>query len=232
MLTDRVLPIQTASSRQPQKQHERIHYHIVEEMERKRPFEETDGEEATGCGSVSGLFGGVANLEHSDTEGDMLLAKELSQLSMEQRELVMEEVHCLPKAINESPEFVEESLRHLEEEILKIRKRSAYEKALFISPDHIRDRDFRLMFLISVFFVPRKAARRMVNHFHQKLRLFRFDKLVKPIPLDDLEPDDIAAMASGCLQILPEKDQAGRTIVVGFHEKHCYKTFKNHVRNR
>jgi hypothetical protein len=200
--------------------------------ERKKSFEEIDGGEATVCGSACGLAGGVVSLEHRDTEGDMLIVKELNQLSIEQRELVLEEVHGLPKAMNEYPEFVEESLRLLEEEILKIRKRSAYEKALFVSPYHVRDRDFRLMFLRSVFFVPRKAARRLVNHFHHKLRLFGFDKLVKPITLDDLKPDDIAAMAPGSLQILPEKDQAGRTIILSFHEKHCYKTFDNHVRNQ
>jgi hypothetical protein len=165
-----------------------------------------------------------------ETEGDTLLVKELNELSITEREHVLEEVNGLPKAIDETSELVEESLKRLEEDISKIRKRSAYEKALFMAPNYVRDRDFRLMFLRSALFDPRKGAKRMVNYFHHKLRLFGLDKLVKKITLDDLDQDDLTDMFSGSLQILPVKDRAGRTVVVSFHDKHQYKTFENHVR--
>jgi hypothetical protein len=222
----------------------------LDTMTRKRPFEGMGGngvEESScfssrdsnffsnvcsGIGSRVGIESRVKEVPADrDTDGGMLLVKELNQLSLEERERALEELHGVARSLDESEDFVEDSLRCMEEEILKIRKRSAYEKALFVSPDRVRDPDFRLMFLRSVFFDPRKAAKRIVNYFHHKLRLFGFDKLVKPITLDNLNEDDVAAMLTGALQVLPEKDQAGRTIMVSFHEKHSYKTYENHVRN-
>jgi hypothetical protein len=182
----------------------------------------------SGDGNTTGFWRSVEGV--GETEGDTLLVKELNELSITEREHVLEEVNGLPKAIDETSELVEESLKRLEEEISKIRKRSAYEKALFMAPNSVRDRDFRLMFLRAALFDPRKGAKRMVNYFHHKLRLFGLDKLVKSITLDDLDQDDLTDMFSGSLQILPVKDRAGRTVVVSFHDKHQYKTFENHVR--
>lgn len=167
---------------------------------------------------------------HQKTEGDVLLVRELNQLSMEERNRALEDVHGVGEIVKETPELVEESLELLETEINKVRSRTAYEKAAFMSPSYPKDRDFRLMFLRADFFNPKKAAKRLVSYFDHKLRLFGINKLVKPITLDDLDEEDLRDLHSGSLQVLPQKDRAGRTIIISFHEKHGYKTFENHVR--
>ena len=158
--------------------------------------------------------------------------KELNELSIQERKRALEDVHGVGESVKETPDLVKESLERFQVEIMKIKTKSAYEKAVFMSPSFVKDTDFQLMFLRADFFDPKKAAKRMVNYFSHKLRLFGLDRLVKPITLDDLDEDDLRDMLSGSLQVLPHKDRSGRTIVVSFHEKHGYKTFGNHVRKK
>jgi len=171
-----------------------------------------------------------AGTKEVEPDAGDLLANELSQLSTEERAHVLEEIHGVAKAVDETDTLVEKSLKEMEAEIGKVRKKSAYEKALFLNPDHVRDPAFRLMFLRAVGFDPRKAARRIINFFHHKMRLFGLDKLTRRITLTSLSADDLQDMCSGALQILPTKDRAGRTTIVSFHSKHQYKEFENHHR--
>jgi hypothetical protein len=81
-----------------------------------------------------------------------LLASELDQLSLRERERVFEEVHGVAPIQEEDLDFVTNCLLQLEEEIGFIRRKQAYEKAVFLAP--VKDRGLRLMFLRSVSFDP------------------------------------------------------------------------------
>lgn len=102
---------------------------------------------------------------------DILLARELNQLSFQERTQILEGVHGVAPTIEENNDFVEECLSQLDLEISKIRKRSLYDKALFLSPRKVNSKKFRLMFLRSEQYDPVKAATRLVKHFQYKVEV-------------------------------------------------------------
>jgi hypothetical protein len=154
--------------------------------------------------------------EIGTTDTQAMLVDEWNQLSSQEREQILEELHGVSSgAIEENPMFVNQCLLDMEEEIKHIRKRNAYDRALFLSPKYVKDRDFRLMFLRAESFHPRNAAYRLVNFFDFKLELFGIDKLGKrKITQEDLDKDDMYALRKGRVQILPQKDASGRAVLV------------------
>ena len=143
---------------------------------------------------------------------EALLVKEWTELSFQEREKVQEQVHAVADydAVEEDPEFVAHCLEQLDVEISKIRKKPAYDRANFLSPSYVKDRDFRLMFLRADDFHPRKAAYRIVLHFDVKQELFGLEKLGRPIVLDDIDQQELF---EGQIQVLTEKDPRGRVVL-------------------
>jgi hypothetical protein len=150
---------------------------------------------------------------------DNLRVEELNQLSKDERERAQDEVHCVVDGlVDEEPEHVEKMLAQMEEEISKNRKKFAYDRALFLSPSYIRDRDFALMFLRSTDFHPTKAAECMIAHFELKLELFGLECLARAVTLEDLNEDDIVTLEAGNCQCLSEKDRGGRAVFCGLYK--------------
>ena len=143
-----------------------------------------------------------------------VLAQELNRISIKEREAVYEEIHGVAGLSSESPEKLVEIEMNLEQELHRIKKKSAYDRALFLSPRHVNDQAFRLMFLRSTRFDPLKAAAKMVAYFESKLELFGEEKLVKRITLDDLDDDTHAELTNGLIQFLPMRDRSNRAISV------------------
>jgi hypothetical protein len=157
----------------------------------------------------------ATNIENVDD----LRVEEWNQLSNEAREVALEEVHCVvDNLIAEEPGFVERRLAQMEDEISKNRKKFAYDRALFLSPSYVRDRDFALMFLRSKDFHPSKAAECMIAHFELKLELFGLECLARSITLDDLNEDDMVTLEAGNCQYLSEKDRGGRAVLCGLYK--------------
>lgn len=155
------------------------------------------------------LDNNATNIENMDN----LRLEELNQLSQKARERAQEEVHCVfDEFIEEDPGFVERRLAQLNDEISKNRKKVAYNRALFLSPSYVKDRDFALMFLRSTDFHPGKAAECMIAHFDLKLELFGLECLARAITLEDLNKEDMVALEAGNTQILSEKDRGGRAV--------------------
>jgi hypothetical protein len=205
----------------------------------KRPFIESYG----GCslnvcapGSFADACGGDGDTTPRQSVGpspdamDSLVAAELNQLSLEEREAVFEDLHGVTQVHEESPECVASQVEQLKQEIKKIRGKSAYDKALFLCPKYTDDPKFYLMFLRAENYNIRLAAHRMVLHFKHKLDLFGVEKLAQAITMEDLDEDDKAAMLSGGMQFLPEKDRSGRTVVIMLGQLFHYKTVMNQVR--
>jgi hypothetical protein len=147
------------------------------------------------------------------TEAVLNGLKQLNLQSAQERERVLEEVHGVADSqVEETPELIDQRLHVLEEEIQLIKKRTAYDRALFLSPKYVLDRDFRLMFLRSELFDARKAANRLVRFFESKKELWGDDKLARSITLDDFNEDGLAVLKQGSIQVLHEKDQSGRSV--------------------
>ena len=69
--------------------------------------------------------------------------------------------------------------------------------------------------------------------FENKRNLFGEEKLAKTIELEDLSEDDKKSMATGAVQILPQRDSSGRAVVIALDAFHlrCYVTNENPERN-
>jgi hypothetical protein len=163
-------------------------------------------------------------------EIDSLIAKEMTRLSMEEREKALDDVHGIGKSVNEEPGFVSTILQELEIHLNVIKWNTAYAEAEALSTEYVVDHDFRMMFLRSEHYTVKDAAERMIRFFDLKKALFGAEKLVKDITLEDLDEDDIECLAAGYGQISPKKDSAGRTIVIFLQKLRKFKVAENVVR--
>ena len=155
---------------------------------------------------------GVAN-PLDVAEVDAFLAKEMNQMSIQERDRVLYDIHGVSEVITETPDLIEERLFELEVELHKIFPKPAYDQAMYSDPDYVLDTKFRLMFLRADLFDAKKAAARMVRYFRDKQNLFGNELLGKEIQLKDLNEFDRESLESGCSQFLPVRDMAGRTIL-------------------
>jgi hypothetical protein len=162
-----------------------------------------------------------------------MLAKEMNQLSVEEREKVLEDIHGIARVVDEPYDFVKNNLVLLEEELSKAthdHNKAAYDLAKLQSKEYVSSEKLRIMFLRAESFDAYNAASRMVRFFDEKYKLFGAEKLTKDIVLADLDPDDIAALEKGFYQVLPEKDCAGRKVVCFFPKLRVVRTTQNQVR--
>jgi hypothetical protein len=165
--------------------------------------------------------GGAAPCQHgrhqhsnSPEAGDSSLAREMYELTFQERQRVLEEVHGVAPTQDESD--ISSKLQALDSALVQIPKgkpKKAYEKAIFLRPGLLTDQTFKLSFLRADSYDAVKAAHRMVRYFDTKLQFFGEDKLVRDITLEDFDPKMVDFMVrSGCHVILPNKDQTGRPI--------------------
>jgi hypothetical protein len=156
-----------------------------------------------------------ANVDPDDV--DALLAKELNQMSFQERELMYEEIHGVDTIHEETEDFLNARLAALEQEIGRLPQRELYEQAERISKAYVTDRKFRLMFLRAEYHDPRKAAVRLVRFLEEKVRFFGPETLARNLYLSDLDDGDLAFLKSGILQLIPARDRAGRAIIGDFN---------------
>mmetsp|Transcript_2901 Transcript_2901/g.6435 ORF Transcript_2901/g.6435 Transcript_2901/m.6435 type:complete len:599 (+) Transcript_2901:346-2142(+) len=168
----------------------------------------------------SNAFGGklIPESEHEVAKAEQVLADEMANMSITERDKIMFEMHGIStETFDETPEKVEEALKHLEEHIRKIPadSREAYEQAKYISPEYVNDRAFRIMFLRSELFDSEKAALKMIKHFTIKRELFGDGEILcRDIRQSDLNEQERKTLESGFLQVLPDRDAAGRAVII------------------
>lgn len=181
-----------------------------------------------------------------------LLARELTQMSLQERESILHDIHGVSNDIpveESSPELIANALNDFitlirqEEAETAFRKggsssipalssslsSSALDLALSINRNYIyNNRSFLLLFLRAERFNILLALDRLKIFLQHKLDLFGLDKLCQQrISYSDLtDGEDISALETGALQVLPERDPAGRAIVVFFspaidHRQQC-----------
>jgi hypothetical protein len=152
----------------------------------------------------------------SKTTIDEILARELNELSLNDRIAIQEEIHCVKSNyIEETPQLIESSLLLLPDQIQAIPSadRAAYVDALITDNTYIQSKDFCLMFLRASLFDVKKAALGITRYTQLVFKLFGPAALNKPLQFSDLNGDEQDEMKKGCYQILPTRDRAGRLVV-------------------
>jgi hypothetical protein len=157
------------------------------------------------------LVGDVQKVNHADL--DAILANEMSQLSMKERNNVMQDIHGIAEPVTETPELVTQALEQLEGCLAQIPHKEAYDRVLYLSPDYVRDSRFCIKFLRGTSFNAQQAAGRMVRHFEEKLKFFGIELLGKDIKMSDLSDLDRETLKLGTVQWLPVRDRAGRAVL-------------------
>eukprot|EP00980_Cylindrotheca_fusiformis_P019440 scaffold6708_cov134-Cylindrotheca_fusiformis.AAC.10 len=170
----------------------------------------------------------VSSQKCSDTQAkaelDATIAQAMAELSFEERQKSQEDLHGVSEPIVEDRDQIDACLRDLDVHLDSMKEGSVYATAEMMGPSYVRNRDFRLSFLRSNRYNAESAARQMLNFFSIKLRLFGKEKLAKDITFSDLDDGDKQCLKTGCLQILPMTDSAGRQIVFecpGVRPKNC-----------
>ena len=178
-------------------------------------------------------------------DNETLHAQELNGLTHAERERLYEQIHGVRRSDTGADgrkrstfehdrehdvEFQNDCLNTMEFELSKMRNRYEYNLAHFLAPSVVKNRDFRLMFLRSENYHPRKAAKRLILHHQYKAILWGMDKVATRITYDDLSEDDKTALHAGSIQILPLKDTAGRTIFLFAPKFDRWITWKNQLR--
>ncbi|CAJ1949909.1 unnamed protein product [Cylindrotheca closterium] len=145
---------------------------------------------------------------------DSLIAKQMSSLTMDQREQAYFDIHGISNN-DETPELIQQSMLEMEAELGILEDAAAYRKALDLNSQYVRQDRFRLKFLRADRFDPKKAALRMARHFEAKLDLFGQEKLCQDITQNDLNPGDMDALVTG-VGHLPIRDSVGRLVRISF----------------
>jgi hypothetical protein len=155
----------------------------------------------------------IKNADNADI--DAILAKDMADLSVQEREYVVKDIHGIAdtNCREEDNDFLQQRLQQLEDCLTRIQVKTAYDRALYQSPDYVRNDAFRLLFLRAEVFKIQAAAQLMVLHFEEKQRLFGADLLGQDILLADLSDADKEELEKGSFQVLPIRDRAGRIIV-------------------
>ncbi len=171
----------------------------------------------SGCVDVSQRMETFAKFVfEKDLHYSMLIGKELSALSVDEREKIYETLHGVDIPIMETPDFVAQKLDELNSAIDKIWLKPAYDLAEQKDHTYVRNKNFRLMFLRADLFDASKAASRMVNFFKSKLRLFGEATINRPVYFSDLDKGTQDCVRSGICQVIPARDRSGRAILAIF----------------
>ena len=147
---------------------------------------------------------------------DATIAKQMMALSVEDREKVYMDVHGVKEGPRENSEDIQAALVAMQMEIEKLEDKEAYDQARSMDQNYVEDRSFRLAFLRSVYYDPKKAAIKVVRYFQLKLDLFGEEKLTLDIVQDDLDRETMDALYTGRGQCLDATDRTGRYILMIF----------------
>ncbi len=161
---------------------------------------------------------------------NVVLARELNSLSLQERNRVIESIHGVDDVVKETPQWIVKKLREFQKSLNKLLQadseqtnitvatREAYEEAQRQSKTYVQNRAFRLMFLRAESFDASLAAQRMLVYLEEKLSRFGPEALTRPLILTDLSPQSRAMLIDlGIFQVLPTRDSVGRAIFL-IHE--------------
>jgi hypothetical protein len=150
-----------------------------------------------------------------DDDPNAVIAQAMNILSVQEREHAYEDMHGVSSIVHETPELIVGTLDQMQLCLEKIKYKPAYNLAIAIQADYVRDPKLRLMFLRADRFDPELAAKRLIKFFDWKLKIFGKEKLCQwHIGYNDLDTNARIMVESGSYQVLPERDNRGRAILV------------------
>ena len=156
--------------------------------------------------------------DHSSV--DALLAHELNQLSVTERDQLNEEIHgVLDQSQNETPELLKTSLEQMAFELASIPaspSNEAYRASLRFPKSYVHTDDFHLIFLRCDFFDAKSAAERLQYYLEQIHWCFGDKVLQRTIRLSDFDEKSLKFFRAGYQQVLPGFDRTGRRIAGNF----------------
>lgn len=153
--------------------------------------------------------------DHSSA--DALLAYELNQLSVNERNIINEEIHGIRhQCQNETPELLRDSLEQLAAELVCLPSKKAYEASQAFPECYINTDDFRLIFLRCEFFDAHKAAVRMTKYLDLIHWVFGEEVLQRDICISDFDEQALRLLRTGQFQVLPGMDRTGRRVIGNF----------------
>jgi hypothetical protein len=178
------------------------------------------------------------NDEDENLNPGAILARELNSLSLQERNTVLECIHGVDDVIKETPEMIESKLAEFQEALDRFEQGvsdddnpsnitniseaavHAYRQAQSLSEEYVKNRKFRLMFLRAEVFDAPLAAQRMLIYLEEKLFRFGPERLTRSLTSKDLSPQSRKMNTTlGVQQLLPERDSAGRAIVLIHHDQ-------------
>jgi hypothetical protein len=174
----------------------------------------------------------VFDIKNADNAAiDEILANEMGALSVKERDFVVQDIHGIAEEVfpDDDNEFLQQRLRQLDACLAQIEHKPAYNRALYMSPNYVRNDKFLLLFLRGELFNVQAAAHLIVLHFEEKQRLFGADLLGQDILLADLSDADRKELEKGYFQILPVRDRAGRIVACYIGKPFDEKTSVNRV---
>jgi CRAL/TRIO, N-terminal domain len=144
---------------------------------------------------------------------DSLMAQQMMQMSMKEREEVYCDLHGVADEVKETPELIIQAINDMKLELSKIQNATAYQQALAQDSKYVHRHEFLLRFLRAERFDVVRAAIRLVNFYSLKLQAFGLEKLTKDIFQEDLTENERKGLYESMTYDLPFRDRAGRTII-------------------
>lgn len=165
------------------------------------------------------------------SEVDALLAQELNDMSLQERERAYEEIHGVHhdschmakdgKLLEHSPEEeakIRQALAQMQGELDRTPEKAAYEEAVAMKSPLVGDSDFRTKFVYVENFDAPKATKRMISYLELAKQLFGVQALHRMVQWADLSPKALELMNQGELQIPQLRDQSHRRICIVLKE--------------
>jgi len=156
----------------------------------------------------------------SSSSAEILLAQELNQLSVQERDLISDEIHGVRlNCPNETPGMLQNSLANLGVELASLPStptKSAYEESLKHPGSYVHTDDFRLIFLRAEFFDAPKAALRMIKYLDLVHYAFGPKVLKRDVCLADFDSKGKEFLREAYHQMLPGMDRTGRRVTGNF----------------
>jgi hypothetical protein len=179
-----------------------------------------DGGCTDGCFGIKIGGGGnkipvAAEMDENEDDPTAVITQAMNNLSTQEREQAYEDIHGVFEMVQETPELIAKTLSQIEIHLQKIHHKPAYDLAIAIRADYVRDPKLRLMFLRADRFDPELASKRLIKFMDWKLILFGRDKLCQwHIGIADLDGYAKFMVESGVMQTLPSRDSRGRVVTV------------------
>ena len=163
-------------------------------------------------GGKYGVFK-VAPSEVDPKDVDSLLAHELNEMTVQEREQAYDRLHGIRAVPDDEEQRVQAALIQMQIEVDNIQEKPAYNQALRIGSTYVFDQKFRRRFLWAEDLDPRKAAMRMIRFLQYASEAYGPKALLRPIRYSDLPPGAVSYFKSGSGLVLPARDPSGRRVL-------------------